>query len=193
MKKSLLLLVSIFVLTACGKSNDIDNEDAPDNSAPTYPVEVEVVNGDFTYRLFTEKDVYDEYGETAIFAELTYTGEEDEIDIHHAASPFYFLLAEKTRDFNIGYPMNEPAITSTLKKDEPLREQYTFSGGYSDESDPEYVEFIQTIANKGFPKGNYMMTGFAQFYIINPSDKAKTEDFNMEGTIEFFVAASPNN
>lgn len=145
MKKLVFLLVSIFVLAACNKSSDMGNEHPNNNSEPVYPAEAEVTKGDFNSRLFTEKDVYDEYGETSIFAELTYTGEEDAIDIYHAASPFYFTLEERTRNFKIEYPMNEPLTMSTLKKDEPLCENYIFGGEYSDTDDPKYVELIQTI------------------------------------------------
>ena len=74
----------------------------------------------FVYRLSTEKDVYDEFGDTAIFAELMYVGEKNSIDIYHAASPFYFPLEERTRGFEIDYAMDDPLLTALLIKGEPL-------------------------------------------------------------------------
>ena len=64
------------------------------------------------------------FGDTAIFAELTYVGELDSIDIYHAASPFYFPLEERTRGIEVDYAMDEPLIVTTLEKGEPLRQKY---------------------------------------------------------------------
>lgn len=191
MKKLIYLLVLIFVSTACKMPDETIPEHAQLDTF--YPAVVEVTEDDFTYRLFTEKDVYDEYGETAIFAELTYVGDKDSIKISHNASPFYFSLKERTRNFNVDYPMDDPLIITTLKKDEPLREKYTFSGGYSDTDAPKYIEFIQTIINNGFPKGNYVIERSAQFSTTNSIDEAEKDKFEMNGKIEFSFIGISNN
>ena len=107
------------------------------------PPENEVKEGDFVYRIFTEKDVYDEFGDLAIFAELTYVGDLESIDIYHAESAFHFPLVERTREFDVGYAMNEPLLTTTLKKDEPFRQKYSFAGGYSDQDSKEFQAVCQ--------------------------------------------------
>lgn len=56
--------------------------------------------------------------------------------------PFFFLLKEKIRGYEIDYAMNDPLIITTLKKEEPLREKYSFAGGYSDNDEQEYIRFL---------------------------------------------------
>lgn len=160
---------------------ELDTENA------IYPSEASTEGDDFKYRLYTEKDVYDEFGDTAIFAELTYVGDEESIEIYHAASPFYFPIEETTSGFEIDYPMNEPLIATTLEKDEPLREKYTFSGGYSDQDDEEYAAFIQTIAEKGFPEGSYVVHGSVQFHTGNPNEVTEADELFMNLDIGFTV------
>ena len=193
MKKLIYFLAFIIVLAACSKSDEISNEQTNNKLDPVYPAEIETTTDNFYYRLFTEKDVYDEYGETAIFAELTYIGDEDSIEIYHSASPFNFLIEERVRNFKIDYSMDQPLIVSTLQKDIPMREKYTFSGGYSDTDDVDYIEFIQTIINKGFPIGNYVIHGSAQFHIKNTLDVNDPNTYNMSGKIGFSVVNNPNH
>ena len=193
MKKLIYFLAIFIVLAACSKSDETSNEQANYELDPVYPAEIETATDNFIYRLFTEKDVYDEYGETAIFAELTYIGDEDSIEIYHSASPFNFLIEERVRNFKIDYPMEQPLIVTTLQKDIPMREKYNFSGGYSDTDDADYIEFIQTIINKGFPKGNYVIDGSAQFHITNTLEMNDSNTYDMSGKIGFTVVNNPNH
>ena len=50
-----------------------------------------------------EKSVYAEGEIVEVYAELEYVGDEAEIKIAHATSPFYFPTKEKTRNFSIRY------------------------------------------------------------------------------------------
>ncbi|MFS0574930.1 lipoprotein [Sporosarcina sp. 179-K 3D1 HS] len=168
MKKIFFLFTLLLFLTGCG-TEMARNQGDPQNPLP--PAESEVKEGDFIYRLYTEKDVYDTFGDTAIFAELTYVGDQEEINIAHAASPFYFPMEERTRGLEIGFAMSEPLIFTNLKKGEPLRHIYQFAGGYSDQDDPEYVQFVKSIiANKGFPEGEYIIHGTADFTVADGPD-----------------------
>ncbi|BAQ11683.1 hypothetical protein OXB_3214 [Bacillus sp. OxB-1] len=170
MRKVLYLTMFMIVLGACGvkKHSDVSYEN---HGIPLPPPESEVQEGDFVYRLYTEKDVYDTLGGTAIFAELTYIGEQDEIEIAHASSPFYFPLEERTRKIHVDYAMNSPLIVTTLKKDVPHQHRYEFAGGYSDQDDPDYVEFVKTIIEeKGFPEGEYIIHGAARFTVAGQDD-----------------------
>ncbi|GGE02440.1 hypothetical protein [Paenibacillus nasutitermitis] len=103
----------------------------------------EAAEDGFLYRLVSEKSVYAEGERVELYAELEYVGEEPEIEIAHAASPFSFPMKEKTRGFEIGYMMDQPRLVTTLKKGEPLREQYKVSGGYGSQDPKEYVDFIK--------------------------------------------------
>lgn len=68
----------------------------------------EVRIGDFVYRLSTEKEEYNGDEPIIIHAELEYVGDQEQIDISHAASPFYFPIKETTRNYDIPYAMEEP-------------------------------------------------------------------------------------
>ena len=75
-----------------------------------------MTDGDFVYRLVSEKEKYERGDQVQVYGELEYIGEKDEITIGHAASAFYFPMKELTRDYNISYAMNEPYITTKLKR-----------------------------------------------------------------------------
>lgn len=191
MKKILYAIAFIFILTGCSMTEkdtfpELDTENA------IYPSEASTEGKGFRYRLYTEKDVYDEFGDTAIFAELTYVGDEDSIEIYHATSPFHFPIEETTRGFEIDYPMNEPLIATTLEKDKPLREKYSFAGGYSDQDDEDFAAFIQTIVENGFPEGSYIVHGSTQFHTVNPSEAAESDEVFMNLDIGFNVKKGIN-
>lgn len=183
MRKLFFLFCCIFLLSACGASENV----IPDNTSPLPPAEAEVQVGDFIYKLSTEKDVYTTFGETAIFAELTYVGKMETIDIYHAASPFYFPLEERTRGIEVDYAMNEPLIVTTLKKGEPLRQRYNFAGGYSDQDEATSIEFVKTLMKEGFPEGEYIIHGFAEFTSIDPAEAPDEEHFKLQSDIGFSV------
>lgn len=190
LRKLIGLFALLFVLAACGKSETPSTVNV--SKKPLPPPEATVEDGDFVYRLFTEKDVYDEFGDTAIFAELTYVGEKESIEIYHAASPFSFPMEERTRGINVDYAMNEPLITRTLQKDVPFREKYTFAGGYSDGDDEKYVEFVKTMIDQGLPKGEYIIHGSAQFSTADPTNTTDKKGFMMSADIGFTVTKPIN-
>ena len=47
-----------------------------------------MTDGDFVYRLVSEKEEYGQGDQVQVYGELEYIGEEDEITIGHAASAF---------------------------------------------------------------------------------------------------------
>jgi hypothetical protein len=83
-------------------------------------------------------------------------GEEQEIQIAHAASPFYFSMTERTRGFDINYAMDQPRIVTTLKK-----------GEYTEHNSKEHVDFVKSVfeaIQKGtLPSGEYEVSGRAAF------------------------------
>jgi hypothetical protein len=143
-----------------------------------------VEEGDFIYRLVTEQHEYEASDSVKVYAELEYIGEKEEVTIYHAASPFYFNIVEKTRGYLIGYNMDEPLIASTLKKGEPLREEYVNSGGFSEQDDADYIEFIKDFWENGFPSGYYVVDGTAEFYLETGEGKT---DYYIAGVVDFEV------
>lgn len=176
----LLIMVSLFV-TGC---NVQKNSDVTEGE-PKTPSVAEASSGDFHYRLTAESDEFEAGGPIRMYAELEYTGEGKSIDIYHAASPFYFHIHEKTRNFEIPYAMNEPLIMTTLVKGEPLREDYRRSGGYSEKDAKAYQEFTKQVMDGKFPEGFYEVDGSAAFYTGNP-EKDMT-DYDIHATIRFSV------
>jgi hypothetical protein len=94
-------------------------------------------------------------------------------------------MVEKTRDFQIDYPMNLPLISTTLVKGKPLLEEYKKSGGYDSQDEKEYVDFMKNFLNRGFPSGYYVVNGSVNFYVEN--GKNNKQDYNIKGQIEFKV------
>lgn len=180
MKTASSIWIAIFVLLQAACSTQ-DTEDETTDRLSDFQVtspESESVEADFIYRLATDQEQYTEGEETAIYAELEYIGELESVEISHAASPFYFPLHEETRDYLVEYAMNEPLLTTTLIKGEPLQERYSGSGGYSAEEDDAYIEFVQNIMNNQFPSGYYKMAGYAGFTAINADGSSTPYELN---------------
>ena len=178
-------LIPTLLLTACG-NDETGEQPADDLSDFTVAAsQAESAKGDFVYRLATEKEQYTEGEKVEIYAELEYTGEQESIEISHAASPFYFPLHEETRDYAVEYAMNEPLLTTRLTKGEPLHEDYTGSGGYSAEEDEAYIEFVQRIMEKEFPPGYYKIDGFANFTATSSAGSATPYEIHTQ--IDFKV------
>jgi len=62
-----------------------------------------------------------ENGEEAlnVYATITYTGEEAEIDIYHGGKIFYFNVYQQDGDFEFLGAMDDPQLKTTLFKNEP--------------------------------------------------------------------------
>lgn len=181
---AILLLVPL--IASCGTGGDTPADTTV--SVDDYSVsntDAAAEDGDFIYRLVSEREEYASGGPVEIYAELEYVGEEDSIDIYHAGSAFFFPMEEKTRGYQLDYPMEEPLLTKTLTKGEPLREQYSGSGGYSDQEEAAYIEFMQQVMNNEFPQGYYIVDGYADFYTETP-DGAQT-DYEIHAEIDFKV------
>ncbi|MHA6259410.1 hypothetical protein ACXYMX_05780 [Sporosarcina sp. CAU 1771] len=182
-----LLFIVLFLLSACGtgKPTSTDNLNKPGSPLP--PAEASVKDGDFIYRLVTEKELFYLGEDISIYAELTYVGEQESIDIFHAASPFYFPITERTRGLDIDYAMNEPLIITTLLQNEPLREDYAFAGGYSDENDKSYIDFVKSLMDDKFPEGEYIVHGYADFWTEDPGSATENTTFKLQEEIGFTV------
>lgn len=187
------LIVIVFILlslllVSCTSGQNFDNSASELDKYAILKTTDEVTESDFVYRLVSEKDEYQENEAVKIYAELEYIGEKEEITIFHAASPFYFPIKEKVRNYDIGYGMEEPLVRTTLKHGEPIREEYVKSGGYSDQDEDDYVAFMKKFFNmNGFPIGYYVVDGYSDFYVENDEDSEEKDDFRIEGQIDFKV------
>ncbi|QTD41492.1 hypothetical protein [Sporosarcina sp. Te-1] len=177
------ILFTALLLTACqSKNTEEASPKLQDN-----PQEDEVREGDFVFRLVSEKQEYGEFEKPEIYAKLTYVGDKKEIQISHAASLFSFPIHEQSRGYTVDYAMDTPLLITNLKRGEPYRESYEFAGGYSDQDDEDYVAFVQSIIDhSGFPKGDYSMEGYADFSVVDDSDTSDKE-IKMKLQISFDV------
>lgn len=204
--KSRFLVFFLFVLvtlTAC--ANDQGNEgklNLDDNTRgakldeqivvkePLIDSKAEVTEGDFVYRLVSEKSVYSEGEKVVVYAELEYVGDKPEIKIAHAASPFSFPMKEKTRGYDLLYMMEQPLIVTLLKKGEPLREPFKGAGGYGSQDPKDYVDFMKSVAEasiKGtLPWGDYQVSGLADFEPMY-KESQENETLRLKAEIEFIV------
>ncbi|WP_227522045.1 hypothetical protein [Bacillus solitudinis] len=193
MKKISLILSFLFLsigLFGCQQNNNekVDNEPSDIQSLET---KAEVIEEDFVYRLVTEKAEYGKNEPIKIYAELEYTGDKEEIEIFHSASPFSFSMVETTRNYEIGYFMEEPLLSTKLIKGEPLREEYRGSGGYDAAQDKkEYIEFMKQIMNQEFPEGHYVVNGIADFDVRVIEGMEQKKDYKIKALVEFKVKNS---
>lgn len=175
-QKSFLLIFILIALVACGTSKE--------NTEQIFLKDKKNIMDDFIFHLKSEKDTYKLNEPLQIYAELEYVGESDEITIYHASSPFILELKELNNNFDFGYAMDTPLLTSTLIKGEPIRIPYSFSGGYNEFSPDDYVQFVKKLMDGEFPIGRYVISGKTDFY--TETDEVK-HTYNMEQSIEFKV------
>src|SRR5690606_23577170 len=95
----------------------------------------EIVQDDFIFRLVSEKGQYKEGERVKLYGEIEYTGDKEEVNIHHSSSAILFSIIEETRGYEIGYGVKDIGLSTTLKQGETYREEYEKSGGYSPDQD----------------------------------------------------------
>jgi hypothetical protein len=181
------------VLASCGSQAKIDKGSS--DPAPT-PSNIEEVNGssaeategDFVYRLVSEKEEYRKGEPVKVYGELEYIGDKESVTIYHSASPFYFPIVETTRNYSIYYMMDQPLLNTTLKRGEPLREEYKRGGGYGEQDEKDYVDFIKSLWEDGFPEGHYVVDGYVDFYVqANTDGEDNKQSYKIQTDIDFQV------
>ncbi len=192
MKKLLMLLsvMFVFLLSSCTANEETKKKESVLDEYKVMNIHSEVRVKDFIYRIVSKKQEYENNEKVKIYAELEYVGNDDQVTIYHAASPFYFNLKERTRNYDIGYGMNQPLVKTTIVKGKPLREEYIVgSGSYSGEDPKEYVDFIKSIVDtKRLPHGYYILNGSADFYVETVKNNKNVEiDYNISSPIDFKV------
>ncbi|MFC5734314.1 hypothetical protein [Cytobacillus gottheilii] len=190
-------MLTVLLIAGCGNTDkknsksdgyDVEKSHSKLNEYEVVNTESEVKEGDFIYRLVTEKSEYTTDEPVNIYAELEYVGDQEEVMIYHAMTPFYFPMTEKIRNYEIDYPMPEPLGGTTLKKGEPIRQDYTRTGSYSPDKQDDYTEFMKSFIKDGFLEGYYVLNGSAGFYTGDPEgDEGDRKNYKMEGKIDFKV------
>ncbi|GKV63937.1 MULTISPECIES: hypothetical protein [Sporosarcina] len=186
MKKSRLLIsliLVLFSLLGC-QQNEQTEEKQGTPLLGEVTNQAEVTEDDFVYRLVSEKQQYQVSEPIKLYAELEYTGDQDEVEITHATSPFYFPITETTREYDIEYSMDMPLERTMLKKGESLRMDYESSGSFLDRDTEEYKTFMKQVMNGHFPAGQYVVDGNADFNLIGTEEKK----YQIEAPVKFQVA-----
>jgi len=148
----------------------------------------EVTEGDFHFRLVSEKDQYNEGEQVLLYGEITYIGELDEITIHHSSSAVFFHLTENVRNYDLSDAVRDIGMSTTLKRNEPFREIYHKNAAYFNENDKQFVSFINDfISRDDFPYGYYVVEGKTDFAVETDDQAESMEHVNIETTIDFKV------
>lgn len=162
----MVIVMFTVLLTACG-------EVQPQNT--TNPVTTSVLNkeeldlmdkvteGDYELAIYTKKTQYAVNEPIDVYADITYIGEREEIEIGHSMYPVGFAIMEHTRNLDIGGAMEEPYKVTLLKRNEPMQYNYSFTGGYSSDDDDDVISFVKDLRDGQLPQGEYTITAYADF------------------------------
>lgn len=186
MKKFVMVVMFSLLLTACGEVRGQNTTNLAASSVLTQEElvsEKKVTEGDFELAIYSKKTDYAVNELIDVYAELTYIGELEEIEIGHAMYPVGFSISEHTRSYDIGGSMNEPYIVTLLKRNEPVRYPFSFSGGYSGDDDKD--AFVADIKDNQLPQGEYTITTGARFN-LHGNDSAPP--YRINTSISFVVS-----
>jgi len=171
----MVMLLLIALLGACSNSGipsrgpDVVT-DKMEQAYPGMRVVSEVRIDDFVLQIGSEKSSYEPGEPVKLEARLMYAGNKDEDKIYHAMTPLAFDISESTRQFNLGYAMEEPLIERVMKQQQWYVQPYKKGAGYSEQEgwDAFIKEFMQ---GDGFPEGNYSVKVIADFYTLVEGEK----------------------
>lgn len=189
MKKLVMIVILTLLLTACGEAGQ-QNTTHPGASSVLNKDELvldrKVIEGDFELAIYTKKSQYAVNELIDVYAELTYIGELEEVEIGHAMRPVGFGIMEHTRDLDIGGAMEDPYIVTLLKPNEPIQYKYSFSGGYSSDDDAGYIAFVKDLQDEQLPQGEYTITASASFNIHGQESEPS---YGFSTSISFIVSS----
>ena len=195
MTKRVFLMLLVFItciwLTGCvEKDNRVGHPQTISTTPTASPIDKTVYNvkiqDDFKLEIFNEKEIYN-YGEPInVYAQLTYIGELDQVQIGHAMSPVGWNMHELTRDIPIYGAMATPYILTTLDKNKPLTFELTGLGGYSEQDDQDIIELNKGTMSLNLLKGSYTVSATAGFQIDDPQFSEIT-DYHFHSSITLEV------
>ncbi|MCR8659351.1 hypothetical protein [Paenibacillus endoradicis] len=189
MKKLVMIVIFILLLTACGETRqqNIANPDASSGlTKEDLVLERKVIEVDYELALYTNKSQYAVNEPIDVYAELTYIGELEEVEIGHSMYPVGFSIMEHTRDLDMGGAMEQPYIVTLLKRNEPIQYKYSFSGGYSSDDDADYIAFVKDLRDEQLPQGEYTITAYADF---KAHEQESSPPYRFSTSISFIVSS----
>lgn len=183
--KMLAFLFMVFLLFACGSEYEekASNNDNSSNDAE-YTAESVEVQDPFKLELKSEKLQYKQGEQLNITAHLTYAGNEA-ITIGYGGSWIFLNTTNVTEGYQFNADMIQPFIATDMRPNEPIVEQYHFSGssyGAGKGGKPYSDEVFEQMANMNFPPGQYKIEGITDFKVIG-EDKT----YKLEAEIRFDV------
>ncbi|MBY7141769.1 hypothetical protein KFZ56_01400 [Virgibacillus sp. NKC19-3] len=180
------LTILLIFLAGCGSSDPFDVNESVDSSEladqEITQTNDETTQDDFIFRLSSEKEQYESGEEVELYGEIEYIGEEDEVTISHAETPFRFSIKEEMRGYEIGYAVSEIGMSRSLTREEPYQEKYEKNAVSGLADSPEGHEaFVEAfLDHDGFPVGYYVVNGAASFAVDG-------ERYEIEGEVDFKV------
>src|SRR5699024_8293974 len=179
--------ILVLVISGCYSTNSIKSSDL--KAYEVKNIIDETRQGDFVFRLVSEKEQYKKGEDVRMYGEIEYTGEKDEITIHHSSSAILFQLTEEIRAYDIDYGVKDIGVATTLKQGEPYREEYDKMANYSADEPSDDVRFIVgCLVRDGCTLGYYVVNGLAE--LSGTSDQGGEDEGRvmMDAAIDFEVA-----
>src|SRR5699024_9824496 len=179
----LIGLVSLLLLACTSSSEEIDVKQFQVENHET-----EVSEGDFIFRLISEKEQYTQDEPVNLYGEIVYVGDKEEVDIVHSSSAIVFNIFEEARQYELGDGVADIGITTTLERNVPYRETYEKNIGYDSESPKDYIKFVEDfIGQNGVPIGYYKVKGMTDFAIFEDGEHEEAKHYNIKASIDFKV------
>lgn len=150
---------------------------------------IEMEEGDFLFRLYTDHPIHYEGEIVLLKGELTYIGEEEEIQISFSDEPIYFNLQEKIRGYSLPIIRKEIGATTNLINGVPYSVNFNKSSIVSDRTmGKEEQEFIENFRKReDFPLGYYEVKASFDFFIIEPGVAKEDAHIQFDTSIDFKV------
>lgn len=114
----------------------------------------------FKLSIHTDKNEYAAGEAVSCYATLEYVGEEDSLRIYSSDPLVYFTI--QGGRFTGDYAVSDELMTTTFKKNEPVRFDFVKSGGYSaDDADAAFWESWYAEPELMLPAGTYTISAKA--------------------------------
>lgn len=104
-----VFFLMIFILAGCGTSWNSAKNGTNGSNISSSELQVD----DFVIGIHVEKQY-----PLQVYATITYTGNDEEIDIYHGGSIFFFNIYNQNGDFEYEGAMEQPLLTTTLKQNQ---------------------------------------------------------------------------
>jgi hypothetical protein len=184
-----IAIILFFFITGCSSIEKIDHKEL--EKIEVKNTRDKITEDYFTFRLVSEKDIYQAGEEVILYGEILYKGTEEEIVIHHSASAISFYVREELRGYDLEYAVSEIGASSNLRRlGKPYRSHYKKSSvqliPFDNPSEDE-GQFVEEVKNsKSFPPGYYTVKGIADFHVEITED-GENGSYKMEAAIDFKV------